>query len=153
MSTHYNGSDTEKLVLDTWIKLSRAKESIGRVLRQHLEQQNITFTQFGVMEILEHRGPLSLKEIGNKILLTSSNLVTVIDNLEKHGLVTRKKNKQDRRSIIIQLTPKGADTLQPIFQSHLSELMDRFDILTVEEQKTLGIICKKLGLNQKEQLQ
>ncbi len=148
MSTHYNGSETEKLVLNTWIKLNRATVSIGHRLRKHLEKHEITITQFGVLEILEHLGPLPLKTIGEKILLSSSNLVTVVDNLEKSGMVVRQKHPKDRRAILVTLTPEGQHIIKPIFQNHLDVLTKAFSILDPEEQKTLGDLCKKLGTNQ-----
>ncbi|NQV29600.1 MAG: MarR family transcriptional regulator [Candidatus Marinimicrobia bacterium] len=149
MSTHYNGNETEKRVLDTWIKLNRAYNSIGQHLRRNMEDQGITMTQFGVLEILKHLGPLPLKVIGEKILLSSSNMVTVVDNLEKSGLVVRNKNPQDRRSILVTLTSEGKQTIGPVFQNHLIKLLEAFSVLEVEEQIKLGDLCKKLGVNQK----
>ncbi|NQV50478.1 MAG: MarR family transcriptional regulator [Candidatus Marinimicrobia bacterium] len=148
MSTHYVGTETETLILDTWIKLNRANNSIGHVLRHNMDGHGITMTQFGVLEILEHLGSLPLKTIGEKILLSSSNLVTVIDNLEKQGLVNRQNNPADRRSVMVCLTDKGKSTLKPIFQSHLEQLVECFSILNEDELKVLGELSKKLGLNQ-----
>lgn len=149
MGTHYNGDESEKLVLNTWIKLNRGNISIGHYLRRNIEEYGITMTQFGVLEILEHLGPLPLKVIGEKILLSSSNLVTVVDNLEKSGLVVRQKHPHDRRSILVTLTTEGKQTIQPIFKSHLDQLVDVFSILDAKEQMILGDLCKKLGTNQK----
>ncbi len=149
MGTHYTGTETENLILDTWIKLNRANNSVGHILRHNLDGHGLTMTQFGVLEILEHLGSLPLKTIGEKILLSSSNLVTVIDNLEKQGLVNRQKNPDDRRSVMVCLTDKGKSTLQPIFQSHLKQLIDCFSILNLDELKVLGELSKILGLNQR----
>ncbi len=113
-----------------------------------MDGHGITMTQFGVLEILEHLGSLQLKTIGEKILLSSSNLVTVIDNLEKQGLVNRQNNPADRRSVMVCLTDKGKSTLKPIFQSHLEQLVECFSILNEDELKVLGELSKKLGLNQ-----
>jgi len=148
MSTHYSGTPQEKRVLDTWIKLSRAKETIGHQLRRLLDGRGVTITQFGVLEILHHIGPLPLKAIGNKILLSSSNLVTVIDNLEKRGLVIRQANEKDRRSSTIHLTPGGVSTIEPIFEDHLADLSKCFSVLNETELRTLGELSKKLGTQQ-----
>ncbi|MCF7823793.1 MAG: MarR family transcriptional regulator [Candidatus Marinimicrobia bacterium] len=148
MSTHYKGSIREQDVLNTWIKLTRAHDSVGRVLKTNLDSSRITMTQFGVLEILEHLGPQTLKIIGEKILLTSSNLVTVVDNLERDGYVVRTQNPQDRRSIIVSLTGEGKLAIKPIFESHLQELMIAFECLSSDELQILGDLCKKLGHNQ-----
>lgn len=148
MSRYYKGTATEKLVLDTWIKFSRAKNTLDNLMRKNVEDQGVTLSQFGVLEILYHIGPLSVKEIGQKILLTPSNLVTVIDNLVKLELVERIPCNHDRRSVIIHLTPKGTDTIVPIFKNHVNELVKRFADLSEEQLRQLGSISKELGLKQ-----
>lgn len=148
MSTHYQGSDREKLVLDTWIKFSRANNTLNTTMRRNVEDQGLTMSQFGVLEILLHLGPLSVKEISGKLLLTTSNLVTVIDNLVKQGLVKREPCSHDRRSIIIHLSEKGTKVIGPIFRKHLDELLNCFSVLNNQQLNTLGSLSKDLGLNQ-----
>ena len=148
MSTHYQGTAREKLILDTWIKMSRAKVTLDRVMRLNIEKQGITMSQFAVLETLLHLGPLSVKDISQKILLTTSNLVTVIDNLVKRNLVKRVPCSHDRRSVIIHLTQTGEDKVAPIFQNHLTELIDRFAVLSETQLDQLGSLSKDLGLYQ-----
>ncbi len=148
MSTHYQGNPREILVLDTWIKFSRANSTLANIMRRNVEEQGLTLSQFGVLEILAHIGPLSVKEISQKLLLTTSNLVTVIDNLVKRRLVRREPCSHDRRSIIIHITPEGTDTILPIFKNHLNELVQCFSTFDETQLKTLGSISKDLGLNQ-----
>ena len=80
--------------------------------------------------------------------MSPSNLVLVIDNLERDGYVVRKKNPKDRRSIIVSLTELGHRIIKPVFNSHLKELVQAFDCLSHNEIQTLGDVCKKLGLHQ-----
>jgi len=148
MSTHYKGSVKERLVLDTWIKFSRAKDTLDTIIRRDVEEQGLTISQFGVLEILLHLGPLCVGEIGTKLLMTSSNLVTVIDNLVKQTMVEKKPSEADRRSVIIHLTPKGRDMIQPIFHNHLNVLLECFSVLKNEQLKSLGSLSRELGLNQ-----
>jgi MarR family 2-MHQ and catechol resistance regulon transcriptional repressor len=148
MSTHYQNSEREKLVLKTWVQFSRAHNTLGQIMRHNVEEQGLTISQFGVLEALKHLGPLSVKEIGQKLLLTTSNLVTVIDNLVKQELVERVPCEHDRRSIIIHLTKKGTVMIEPIFRNHLDELLNCFSIFDEQQLKTLGSLSKDLGLQQ-----
>jgi MarR family 2-MHQ and catechol resistance regulon transcriptional repressor len=70
----------------------------------------------------------------------------VIDNLEKHKLVRRKRHRADRRFFIIHLTAEGQKLISSIFPSHAAEIARELDVLTPAEQQTLGSLCKKLGL-------
>ena len=105
-------------------------------------------SQFGVLEVLAHIGPLSVKEIGQKLLMTTSNLVTVIDNLVKQELVRRVPCDHDRRSIIMHRTEKGSAIIEPIFKNHLNKLLNCFSVLDEQQLNDLGSISKDLGLKQ-----
>ena len=68
-------------------------DSLASHLTRNLAEHDITMSQFGVLEALLHLGPLSQGDICHKLLLSGSNITTVIDNLEKRALVRR-----DRRT-------------------------------------------------------
>ena len=108
MGTHFKGNKEELLALTSWIKLLRARNSIFKKIRPSMVVNNLTTTQFAVLEVLLHLGPLSQKTIGDKLLISSGNVVKVIDNLERDGLVLREPNNKDRRAYQIVLTKKGA---------------------------------------------
>jgi MarR family 2-MHQ and catechol resistance regulon transcriptional repressor len=99
-----------------------------------------------VLEALYHLGPLSQKDIGQKILRSSGNITMVIDNLEKRGLVMRKRDKSDRRVFIVHLTDEGNKLISKVFPPHATKISDEMSVLSATEQKTLGGLCKKLGL-------
>ena len=136
----------ETRALDTYVKLMRATESVTSRAHRQLAGYGLTFSQFGVLEALFHRGPMSQSQIGQKILRSSGNITMVIDNLEKRKLVRRERNPADRRFLIIHLTERGKKLISKIFPSHAAEITREFDVLTASEQLTLGRLCKKLGL-------
>ena len=145
MPTHYKGTKQEVLALDTFIKFSRASEALAARLSQYGTLANLTMSQFGVLECLYHLGPLCPGEISAKLLKSGGNITLVIDNLEKQGLVQRERDTNDRRKIIVSLTPAGRELISQIFPNHLMAIVDEMSCLTPEEQKTLGDLCRKLG--------
>ena len=132
--------------LNTYTKLMRAAESITARTHRHLSAKGLTISQFGVLEALCHLGPLSQKEIGSKILRSGGNITMIIDNLEKRGLVQRKRDKTDRRVFIVHLTDEGNKRINKIFPPHAAKISDEMSVLSAAEQETLGGLCKKLGL-------
>jgi MarR family 2-MHQ and catechol resistance regulon transcriptional repressor len=70
----------------------------------------------------------------------------VIDNLEKAGLVTRARAADDRRAIVVTLTPKGKKKIAAILPAHLAAIVEQMSVLTAAEQQLLGALCKKLGM-------
>ncbi|HMB41765.1 MAG TPA: MarR family transcriptional regulator [Balneolaceae bacterium] len=149
MGTHYTGSSSEKTTLNTFIKLMRATESINNRLNKHLAEVDLTISQFGTLEALYHLGPLNQRAIAEKLLKSGGNITMVIDNLEKSGYVTRKKDPQDRRAVLIHLTEKGDEFINEFFPKHLDKIKKEFSVLTDSEKKQLAAMCKKLGLQEK----
>jgi MarR family 2-MHQ and catechol resistance regulon transcriptional repressor len=145
MSTHYSGTPQEILALDTFIKLTRATNSLINRLVGYNTLKQLTSTQFGVLEALMHLGPLSQSDICAKLLKSGGNITLVIDNLEKQNLVKRQIDPADRRITMVSLTGDGEALIQEIFPQHVRAIVNELSSLDTEEQAALGRLCKKLG--------
>jgi MarR family 2-MHQ and catechol resistance regulon transcriptional repressor len=145
MATHYQGTKREQAALDTYIKLTRASESVNHRINSRLHEYNLTASQFGVLEALYHLGPLPVGQAAEKILRSSANLTLVIDNLVKRGLVTRQRSERDRRSVAIDLTEEGRSLIALMMPDHVAGVVATFEVLSIAEQETLAALCRKLG--------
>ena len=83
MPTHYQGTTAEILALDTFIKLSRANNSVETQLLRGGRLGKLTMTQFAVLEALFHLGSLCQGDLSKKLLKSTGNMTLVLDNLEK----------------------------------------------------------------------
>ncbi len=146
MGTHYKGSSSEINALNSYIKLTRAADSISNRLKNLLLKQGLTDGQFGILEALHHLGPLCQKDLAKKLLKSGGNMTMVIDNLEKQNLVVRKRGERDRRFFTVHLTEKGRNLIGKIFPEQLSAIVDAMNSLTEEEHIELQRMCKKIGL-------
>ena len=146
MGTRYKGTKAEVRALDAYIKLVRASESIVGRLGQSLRvEDELTLSQFGVLEALLHLGSMCQRELGVKILKSSGNVTMVVDNLEKRGLIARRRSTEDRRVMEVDLTAKGRALIKELFPRHAAEITAEMGRLTAAEQKQLGALCRKLG--------
>ncbi len=145
MPTHYQGTPQEVLALDTFIKLTRANNSLINRLGEYEALGDLTLSQFGVLETLLHLGALSQSDLCAKLLKSGGNITLVIDNLEKRGLVRRDPGPKDRRISIVSLTPSGTALIKEVFPQQLKAIQAELGALTPEEQADLGRLCKKLG--------
>jgi MarR family 2-MHQ and catechol resistance regulon transcriptional repressor len=123
----------------------RAANSARNYASHSLAGANLTLTQFAVLEALYHLGPMSLSDIARKVLTTGGNLTMVVGNLEKLGLARRQSCPEDRRVLIVALTPKGKTLLRDIFPMHAAAIVEFLNVLSPEEQERLGDLCRKLG--------
>ena len=146
MPAHIPGTAGDTLALKTYIKLMRASDSLAARIKGRGTFGALTISQFAVLEAIYHLGPMRQNEIGAKTLRSPGNLTLVIDNLEKAGLATRTRAADDRRAIVVALTPKGKRRIASILPAHLAAIVEQMSVLTPAEQQQLGALCKKLGM-------
>ena len=148
--TKYKGTKKEELALETFVKFMRSANTVSAEVQNHLTKQKLTMSQFGVLEALYHLGPMYQRDLAEKILKTTGNIPTVIDNLEKRGLVERQREMKDRRYFKVVLTSSGRRLTKKIFPDHAEQITKCMSRLTMPEQRELGKLCKKLGVVEKQ---
>src|SRR5258708_22000026 len=80
-----------------WLVLMKAHRSMVRHAERSIVSLDMCISDFGVLEVLLHRGPQSVSEIGRRVDLTSGSITTAIDRLETRGLVVRAADAGDLR--------------------------------------------------------
>jgi MarR family transcriptional regulator, 2-MHQ and catechol-resistance regulon repressor len=145
MGTHYRGGERERQALDAYIKLMRASDSVSAALARHVVTAGLTMGQFGVLESLLHLNAMSQSDLGGKLLRSGSNITTIVDNLERRGLVRRTRRATDRRAVDVSLTPGGRRLIQRLFPVHARLVGELFGALSPAEQRRLGVLCRTLG--------
>jgi MarR family 2-MHQ and catechol resistance regulon transcriptional repressor len=146
MGTKYKGTKKEINSLNSFIKLTRAADSVRSRILSTVNTNEITESQFYVLDSLYHSGPLTQKDIGEKVFRSGGNITLVIDNLEKLGYVKRVRGKDDRRYFTIHLTKAGKNLMDRIFPNFLSAVKNEMNILGDNDHKELQKLCKKVGV-------
>ncbi|MDO4793750.1 MAG: MarR family transcriptional regulator [Filifactor alocis] len=127
-------STTEEKLL---ISVSRMRNLLFRDLDSIFSSNGLTTTQFAVLEVLYHKGNLCVGDIQRLILGTSGNVPLVIKNLEKEGLVLRKKSETDKRISMIELTEKGLLLIKKVYPLQKQRLSELFRDVPIEEKKAI----------------
>ena len=133
MGTHYQGTKAEKIALCAHINLIRAAESVMSRIEHIFSQYGLTESQFGVLEVLLHLGPLCQRELGQKILKSSGNITMVVDNLEKQGLVVRQRDSPSAYSKLTPEPPEAKLDAAPLTFPHASRCGPRGRIVRPPE--------------------
>ena len=148
MATRHQGSAAEKRALDAYIKLRRAVNAVGLREGEVMRAAGLTESQFGALEALHHLGPLCQHELAGKVLKSAGNMTTVVDNLERRGLVGRRRDGGDRRVVTVHLTDGGRNLVREVFPRVVEVLVDAFSALSAGEQQELAALCRRLGTSQ-----
>jgi len=89
--------------------LAVANRAVLAVYRPLLEPMGLTHPQYLVMLALWGEAPMSVKDIGEAIQLDSPTLSPLLKRLEAAGLITRRRDANDERNLVVDLTAEGRE--------------------------------------------
>lgn len=137
--------EAQAAALKLFVVLARARASVEAHLHANVGAHGLTLTEFGILEVLYHKGPLLLGEVQKRILVSSGGVTYLVDRLEEKGLVERRACTEDRRARYAALTPLGESLIARIFPQHAELIRDLMGALTVEEQRQAADLLRRLG--------
>ncbi len=120
-------------IIEFYEKLSSWEHSVVR-------NKGVSLAQVHTAEILGVHGPMRMKELANKIGVTTGTLTVQIDKMVQAGLVVRQPHESDRRSILVALTDSGMALFHEHDELHLQLTRDITSSFS-EEQRELLLAC------------
>ena len=128
-----------------WLVMMKAMRALTRYAVAGIEDTGLGLSDFGVLEILLHKGPLPVNTIGPMVDLTPGSISIAVDRLVAKGLVSRVESGEDRRVRIVALTQRGKDLIVAAFRQHSGQMKRVFSELSPEELRALEAALKKVG--------
>src|ERR1700720_801446 len=128
-----------------WLVMMKAMRALTRYAAADIEETGLGLSDFGVLEVLLHKGPLPVNTIGPIVDLTPGSISIAVDRLVAKGLVSRVESTQDRRVRIVALSARGKDLIVPAFRKHSGQMRKIFSELSPEELRCLEVALKKVG--------
>ena len=128
-----------------WLVFLKAFQALFSHAAQSIERTELGDSEFRILEVLLHKGPLPVNTIGPKVWLTPGSISVAVDRLVKKGLVSRKDHPGDRRVRRVELTPKGRALITRGFGEHAAAMEDVAGVLSKNERLKLLRLLKKLG--------
>lgn len=127
-----------------WLALWRVSKDIDRIAQADIASLGLCFTDFGVLEILLHRGPLPVNTIADTVMITSGSMTTAVDRLVDRGLVRRTAHPTDKRVRMVELTAEGRSLIEKAYGEHARTIERTFKVLSAQERSDLLAILLKL---------
>lgn len=135
----------DKILLNIVRVAERLRREQGAIFKNH----GITFPQYNVLRVLctYPGGKTTTTNVSRKLLVPGPNLSALLKRLEKGGFLTRERDPNDERVILLEITSKGIKALANVEQEK-NENLDKFFIDMTEKEnrhmlKTLIKILKK----------
>jgi MarR family transcriptional regulator, organic hydroperoxide resistance regulator len=151
-----------KLVVDPEIKsdVDRVLEAIiylytesRRITKEMARRADLTGPQLTVVKMLEQIGDLSLSELSERIRAQNSTVTGIIDRMEREGLVTRERSREDRRVVFIRLTTKGRKLAEDVPVEPWEIFRSALESLTASETRDLVKILGKVARRVRENVE
>ncbi|WP_026565125.1 MarR family winged helix-turn-helix transcriptional regulator [Bacillus sp. UNC41MFS5] len=127
-----------------FLELMHTSKVIQERIRDEMAKNNLSITEFSVLEVLYHNEKQTIQQIGNSILISSGSMTYVIDKLEQKGLLNRLPCPDDRRVIHVTLTDAGIDLMEKIMPKHQELVDDIFGSLNPDEAQIIVNLLKKI---------
>jgi len=131
--------------LHAWLIMLKAWQSMSHYVFPPLIEEGFGESDFRVLEVLLHKGPMPVNAIGPKVNLNPGSVSVAVDRLYKKGLVSRLESDRDRRVRTVALTEKGREMFLPLFRRHAALIKRAFQDVSLEELQQLEVILKKIG--------
>ena len=131
--------------LKLWVVLSRAAAAIRRHTEADVARHGLSIAEFGILEVLYHKGPLLLGEIQRRILVSSGGITFLVDRLAEKGLVAREACPSDRRARYAVLTPAGRALMKRIFPGHAEVIAGALAGLSRDDRRIATKLLRDLG--------
>jgi len=123
----------------------KAWQSIARYVLPTIIEEGLGESDFRVLEVLLHKGPMPVNAIGPKVHLNPGSVSVAVDRLYKKGFVDRVESSSDRRVRTVSLTEKGRETFVPLFRRHAALIARAFHDVSPKELEQLEAVLKKIG--------
>ena len=101
--------------------LTTAQHEVNQEISTRLKDFELTPAQYGVLNYLWENTVATPKELAHMLQVENSTMSGILDRLQKKGLIERRTDENDRRSVQVMLTPE-ADTLKADVLNSVSEM-------------------------------
>jgi MarR family 2-MHQ and catechol resistance regulon transcriptional repressor len=134
-----------KTELSIYIGLSRTINSINRATNKVYLKYGLTSGQFAVLEVLYHKGDLSIGDVQKKILSTSGTIPIIIRNLITEGYISKTTDEKDKRMTILHITDKGRKLMDTVYPENEAVILAMMSVWEPQEQEQLIKYLHKFG--------
>jgi DNA-binding MarR family transcriptional regulator len=145
--------DLDPSACEAYLNILRAGDEAYRRSEAFFTEHNMSPGRFTVMMLLYdkmegHPIPQTPADLADMAGVTRATITGLVDTLERDGLVTRSHDSDDRRMMLIHLTPKGHAMLEGIMPEHFKQMAAQMAPLSEHERKTLVRLLNKLAGDQ-----
>ena len=144
---HRERPDLDFAGMELMGRLGRLFAHLGRAVDETFLRHGLSRGEYDVLAALRRAGAphtLTPSALSESLMLSRAGMTNRLDRLEESGWVARRHNREDRRSMHIDLTPAGLALVDEITTEHVANENDLLSTLTAGERRTMDQLARKL---------
>ncbi|MFW5885771.1 MAG: MarR family winged helix-turn-helix transcriptional regulator [Halanaerobium sp.] len=141
------GNKTNKRIEE---KIRNIAKYLNEYTKDHLKCYNLTLGRFHVLRVIIESQPVSMGQIHEELHMANSTVTVIVDYLHEAGLVKRKRDIEDRRVVLLEITDKGREIMESLLKKR-QDFMKKALIDMDDSAEELAELLAKL-LNKIEEI-
>ena len=127
------------------IALHRVVNAVDSKTIKLVKSYGLSLGQFALLEVLYHKGEMTVGQVQKKILSTTGTMPVIIKNLVKRKLISHKEDENDKRKRLLYITDKGRDIISKVFPKNKEIIIEYFKNMEIDEKKEFLRLMKSLN--------
>jgi DNA-binding MarR family transcriptional regulator len=138
--------EAQPMEVRLFVALLKAADALGQEAEQLLKAQGLTGAQYNVLRILRGAEPegLACRSIGERMISHDPDITRLLDRMEKRGLITRERQKEDRRVVKTRVTAQGLEILKKLDHPMRELHRQQFQHMTAAQLKALSKLLETM---------
>jgi len=131
--------------VELWRSLADCWKRVQRGAEKNLARADLSVAELRILRLLREQGSLPMHRFCPATMLSQPTITGIVDKLEERGLVGRVRSKEDRREVLIAITPKGSDAYEKGLDVHRQFAKKALSVLDSNDVDALASLLKKLA--------
>lgn len=134
-------------LVELWRSFATTWKKWYRKAEENISPLDISVPEYRMMTFLQENGPTPMAKLASSVDVSQGWITSMVDRLERNGLVCRTRSEEDRRIIKIEVLQKGLEAIRAAREKHLEFVRRTLGKFTREEQEQLSMLLQKLSAN------
>lgn len=135
----------ENLSLKAFVVIMKAAKTLEGKVTNDIASRDMNMAEFTILEALYNKGPQTVRQISNAVLIKFGSITYVINKLAKKAYIERINSTEDRRVVYIHLTETGKEVMDAVFPDHQAAIESMFQEASDYDKEMIIDVLKKIG--------
>jgi DNA-binding MarR family transcriptional regulator len=131
--------------VELWRSMTECWKRLKRGAEKNLTRSGLSIAELQILRVLREEGSSPMNRFCAETALSQPTITGVVDKLELRGLVERVRSREDRREVLIAITPAGNDSFVKGMDLHREFVAKVLSVLEGDEVDAVVSLLKKLA--------